>query len=56
MTEPNKYHKLGPADFIPKQATGELINEETPLRKRIEIMAERAERGEEVFHPQDFSE
>lgn len=41
-------------DFVPKPATGELMNDQTPYLQRIEIMAARVERGEEVFHPSEL--
>ena len=46
----------GTNGFIPKPPTGDLMNDQTPHAKRLEIMAARLERGESLFHPTELRE
>lgn len=40
--------------MIPQPVTGELITDSTPHERRIDILAGRYERGEELFHSSEL--
>jgi hypothetical protein len=44
----------GSNGFVPRFVTGETMDDNTPRRRRIAIMAARVQRGEEVFHPAEI--